>query len=295
MTTPLAQRLAAGETLVFDGAIGTMLQRSGLGPGDVAELWNVERPDVVRAVHRAYKEAGADLFTTNSFQGSSLCLVRKGLAHRTVELNLAAARLAREVAGNEVIVAGSMGPSGQLLDPLGPLTYAEARESFAQQAAALAEGGVDVLLVETMSDLGEATAAVEGAQPTGLPVVATLAFNPRGRTMMGLAADRAARELKAMGVLAVGANCGEGPEAVRAALEAMCVAVPGFPLVARPNAGLPRLLEGVTSWGLGPEELAAYVPLFLGLGARIVGSCCGSTSDYTRAIALAVRRIQGAS
>lgn len=288
MQRNIAERLASGEILIFDGAIGTMLQRAGLRSGDVAELWNVKRPEVVKEVHRAYKAAGADLFTTNSFQGSPFSLAAKGLGDRTFELNLAAARLARKVAGDEVIVAGDIGPSGQFLEPLGTLSYGEAVEAFAEQAAALAEGGVDILLVETMSDLGEAKAAVEGALRTGLPVVATMTFDRRGRTMMGISAEQAARELSAMGVVALGANCGDGPEVIRAALEQMHPVLPDLPLIARPNAGLPELVNGVPTWNLGPDDLAAYVPTYLKFGARIVGSCCGSSPEYTRAIAAAV-------
>jgi len=285
----IEERLASGEILIFDGAIGTMLQRAGLGAGEAAELWNAERPEVVKEVHRGYKAAGADLFTTNSFQGSPLSLAAKGLGDRVFELNLAAARLAREVAGEEVIVAGDIGPSGQFLEPWGTLSYEEAVEAFAEQAAALAEGGVDILLVQTMSDLGEAKAAVEGALRTSKPVVATMTFDLKGRTMMGVSAEQAARELRAMGALALGANCGDGPEVIRAALEQMHAALPDFPLIGRPNAGLPELVDGVPTWNLGPDDLAAYVPLYLELGARIVGSCCGSTPDHTGAIAAAVR------
>jgi len=289
MSRDIRDRLAEGSILIFDGAIGTMLQRAGLQSGDVAELWNVERPEVVKNVHRAYKAAGSDLFTTNSFQGSSISLGAKGLAERAFELNLAAAQLAREVAGDQVIVAGSIGPSGQFLQPWGPLSYEQAVDAFTQQAAALAEGGADVLLVETMSDLDEAKAAVGGAATTGKRVLVTLAFNVHGRTMMGVSAGQAAYELSTRGVVALGANCGDGPEVIRAALEQM-VAVPmDLPLIARPNAGVPELVNGVPTWNLTPDELAAYVPLYLQLGARIVGSCCGSTPDYTRAIAATVR------
>ena len=289
MPRNIQEGLAEGRILIFDGAIGTMLQRAGLHSGEVAELWNVERPEVVKNVHRAYKAAGSDLFTTNSFQGSPISLAAKGLRERAFELNFAAAQLAREVAGDEVIVAGSMGPSGQFLEPWGMLSYGEAVEAFAQQAAALTAGGVDVLLVETMSDLGEAKAAVEGAARTGKPVLVTLAFDVQGRTMMGVSAQRAARELSETSVLALGANCGDGPEVIRAALEQMHAVLSDFPLIARPNAGLPELVNGVPTWNLGPDELAAYVSLYLELGARMVGSCCGSTPDYTRAIAAAVR------
>jgi methionine synthase I (cobalamin-dependent) len=289
MAQGLQQRLAAGEVLIFDGAIGTMLQRAGLGSGDVAELWNVERPEVVKDVHRAYKSAGADLFTTNTFQGSSLSLAAKGLDERAFELNLAGALLAREVAGDDVIVAGDMGPTGQFLEPLGALSPGNALDAFVEQAEALAEGGVDVLLVQTMSDLVEAKAAVGAALRTGLPVLATMTFDLRGRTMMGVEAGQAAHELGELGVAALGANCGDGPEVVRAALEEMHSAVPGLPLIARPNAGLPELVDGVPVWSLRPKELAAYVPTYLGLGARMIGSCCGSGPEYTQAIAAVVR------
>jgi methionine synthase I (cobalamin-dependent) len=285
----LQQRLDAGEVLVFDGAIGTMLQRAGLGSGDVAELWNVEYPEVVKNVHRAYRAAGADVFTTNTFQGSSLALAAKGLEDRVHELNLAAARLAREAAGDEVIVAGDMGPSGQFLEPLGSLRYQDAVNAFAEQTAALAEGGVDVLLVQTMSDLGEAKACVEAALGAGLPVLVTMTFDLQGRSMMGVSAEQAASELGAMGVTALGANCGDGPEVIRAALEQMHAALPDAPLIARPNAGLPELVNGDPIWSLGPGELAAYVPTFFELGARMIGSCCGSGPEHTRAIAGAVR------
>ncbi len=289
MRRNIEERLASGEILIFDGAIGTMLQRAGLGAGEAAELWNAERPEMVKEVHRGYKAAGADLFTTNSFQGSPFSLAAKRLGDRTFELNLAAARLAREVADDEVIVAGDIGPSGQFMEPLGTLSYEEAVAGFAEQATALAEGGVDILLVQTMSDLEEARAAVEAALRTGLPVVATMTFDLRGRTMMGVSAEQAARELSGMGVVALGANCGDGPEVIRAALEQMHPALPDFPLIARPNAGLPELVDGVPTWSLGPDDLAAYVPTYLELGARILGSCCGSGPDYTRAIAAAVR------
>ncbi|MEA3346248.1 MAG: homocysteine S-methyltransferase family protein [Chloroflexota bacterium] len=288
MVQGLRERLAAGEVLIFDGAIGTMLQQAGLGSGDVAELWNIERPETVKEVHRGYKAAGADLFTTNSFQGSPISLAAKGLGDRTFELNFAAARLAREVAGDDVIVAGSMGPTGQFLEPLGTLSYEEVMRAFAQQAEALVEGGVDILLVETMSDLEEAKAAVEGALTTGKPAVSTMAFDLQGRTMMGVSAEQAARELSTTGVVALGANCGDGPEVIRAALEQMHPLLPDSPLIARPNAGLPELVDGVPTWSSGPDDLAAYVPLYLELGARIIGSCCGSTPDHTRAIAAAV-------
>jgi methionine synthase I (cobalamin-dependent) len=292
MVQGLREQLAAGHVLIFDGAIGTMLQRAGLSSGDVAELWNVERPEVVKDVHRAYKAAGADLFTTNTFQGSSLSLAAKGLGDRAYELNVAAARLAREVAGDEVIVAGDIGPSGQFLEPFGPLSMQEAVEVFAQQAAALVDGGVDVLLVETMSDLGEVKAAVEAALRTGKPVVATMTFDLQGRTMMGVSAEQAARELGAMGVAALGANCGDGPEVIRVALDQMHAALPDAPLVARPNAGLPELVDGTPTWSLRPDDLAAYVPIYLDLGARILGSCCGSGPEFTRAIAAAAQGTQ---
>jgi 5-methyltetrahydrofolate--homocysteine methyltransferase len=283
--------LAAGKLLVADGATGTMLQAKGLPAGTAPELWNVERPDVVRANYRAYLDAGSQVFLTNSFGGSRIKLERAGgLGERVVELNRAAAALAKEEAAGQAYVAGDVGPTGELLAPYGLLSYEEAVEVFAQQALALVEGGADLIWVETMTDLNEARAAVEGAhQITDLPVFCSLSFGGGGRTMMGVTPAQAVEKLWPMGLTAVGANCGEGIEPVVHALTEMRAVVPNAVLIAKPNAGVPRLEGEKTVFDMGPEEMAAHIPQLVALGAQVIGGCCGSTPEHIAAIVAGLR------
>jgi 5-methyltetrahydrofolate--homocysteine methyltransferase len=289
--TKFRERLSQPGILIADGATGTTLQRAGLPPGAAPERWNLENPDAIRALHRGYVEAGSDLILTNTFGGSRPRLAMEGLDGQVREVNLTAARLAREVAGERVMVLGDIGPTGQLMQPMGTLTYADAVAFFAEQAAALAEGGVDAILIETMSDLNEAKAAVEGVRrATDLPVLATMSFDTNGRTMMGVKPADAAKALWAMGVDAVGANCGrslgENLEAVRQMREAL----PDATLMAKPNAGLPRM-EGMQAvYDLTPEVMADYALEFAALGIKVFGGCCGSTAEHIHAAALALRK-----
>jgi len=294
MKTDLETLLAAGQPIVADGGMGTMLFAAGLERGAAPELWNVERPDAVRAVHRGYVEAGAQIILANSFGGNRLRLATHGLQARAPELNAAAARLARaeaDAAPRPVLVGGSIGPTGQLVEPLGALPFEEARAAFAEQARALAEGGVDVLWIETMSDLEEVRAAVEACREAapGVPVVVTMTFDTRGRTMMGVTPQRAVEALQDLGVAALGANCGNGPDELAAAVIKMQGADPRVPLVAKANVGLPRVEEGVTVYDATPEVMAAYAQRVRAEGATIVGACCGSTPDHIRAIAQALQ------
>ena len=307
-----------GAVLVADGATGTMLQSMGLAAGTTPELWNVERPDAVRTLHRAYLDAGSDVILTNTFGGSRIKLERAGnLGTRTEELNRAAAVLAVEMAaggwrgqgtGRRVYVAGDIGPTGELMAPYGLLSYEEAVDVFAQQAGALAAGGVDLIWIETMSDLDEARAAIEGArQVTDLPLFCSLSFGGSGRTMMGVTPAAAAQALwpryHRLGLAAIGANCGEGVDVIEPVLTQMRDALAEAdvprgagehamagppPLIAKPNAGLPRLVGGETVFDLDPAELAAHIPSFVERGARIVGACCGSSPEHIAAIAAAV-------
>jgi 5-methyltetrahydrofolate--homocysteine methyltransferase len=225
---------------------------------------------------------------TNTFGGSRIKLQRSGLGERVRELNLAGAKLARQVAGERAYVAGDIGPSGELLPPLGTLGYDEAFAAFAEQAAALVEGGVDALWVETMTDLQEAKAAVSGARSVAgdLPVFCSLSFGRKGRTMMGVSGKQAAQELWPLGIAALGANCGEGLEAVSQVLAQMKDALPqGAVLIAKPNAGLPRLIDGETVYDTPPEAFAGHIQGFIAAGARIVGSCCGSSPEFIATIA----------
>jgi 5-methyltetrahydrofolate--homocysteine methyltransferase len=285
--------LATPGPILADGAMGTMLFEAGLTSGDSPERWNVERPDAVRAVHRAYRDAGSRVLLTNTFGGSRFRLALHGLASRVAELNEAAARLAGAVAraaGGDAVVAGDIGPSGGILAPLGDLERDAAVDGFAEQAAALRAGGVDVFWIETMSALEEVEAALEGVRRAapGLPVVVTMSFDTHGHTMMGVSPERAAKELSALGAAAVGGNCGLGPAELLPAMVAMRAAVPDAVLVAKPNAGLPVLEDGKAVYRGSPAEMADYAQRLVGAGVRIVGGCCGSSPAHVIAMAAAL-------
>jgi 5-methyltetrahydrofolate--homocysteine methyltransferase len=291
--------LKQGNLLIADGATGTMLQSLGLPAGSAPELWNVEQPDAVCTLYQSYLDAGSGVILTNTFGGSRLKLERgEALGERCTELNQAAARLARETAGDGAYVAGDIGPTGELMEPYGLLSYDEALDVFGQQAQALVDGGADLLWVETMSDLNEAKAAVKAArQVTDRPVFCSLSFGASGRTMMGVAPTQAVETLWPLGLTAIGANCGEGVEVMENVLPQMQAALralagPGrYPLIAKPNAGLPRLVDGETVFDLGPDELAAYLPRFVEWGAQIIGACCGSSPAHIAALAAAVKSL----
>lgn len=283
----LSQRLSAGEILIADGAAGTMLMAAGLPLGTPPDAWNLDQPEQIVKLHRAYVEAGSDVILTNTFGATRIKLGKSKaeLAGRVREINLAAAQLARQAARPETLVAGDIGPTGELMKPFGKLTPAEALEVFSEQAAALAEGGVDAIWVETMTDLEEARAAVTAArQVTNLPVLLSLSFGRKGRTMMGISAKQAATELWSLGLAAIGANCGEGLEVVELVLKEMRTALPDAPLIAKPNAGMPRMVKGQTVYDTEPGAFAERIQVFTGLGAQIVGACCGSSPEYIAAI-----------
>jgi 5-methyltetrahydrofolate--homocysteine methyltransferase len=262
-----------------------MLMAAGLPPGAAPELWNVERPEQIIALHRAYLEAGSQIILTNTFGGSRIKLEKFGLGERTRELNLAAVDLARQASQGSAYVAGDIGPTGELMRPLGPLSYEAALQAFSEQAAALAEGGVDLIWIETMTDLNEAKAAVTAArQAADLPVFCSLSFGRKARTMMGVSARQAAQELWPLGLSAIGANCGEGLEMIPEVLRQMREVLPDAPLIVKPNAGLPRLVSGQTVYDLSAEDFARQMKEFIPLGAQVVGSCCGSSPAYIAAL-----------
>ncbi len=290
-------RMQRAGVLIADGAMGTMLQQAGLPRRVPPERWNLENPAAVRQVGQSYVEAGAQLILTNTFGGSRIRLSKDQLGERVSEINQAAARLAREAAGGRALVVGDMGPTGDLLTPVGPLDYAKAVDAFAEQAAALAEGGVAALLIETMSDLKEARAAVEGARrATSLPLLVTFSFDTHGRTMMGLKPAQAAKDIWALDVAAVGANCGRTLSETLTAIQQMRQAVPEATLMAKPNAGLPRVVgENEQVYDVTPEQMADYALKFSAERVKIFGGCCGSTPAHIRAVAAALGEAAGAS
>lgn len=292
MRESIQEALTRGGVIVCDGAMGTQLQARGLPAGVISEAWNDERPEVIRQVLREYLEAGAQILTANTFGANRLRLRNSALAGRAAELARLGVRLAREVAGNQAWVAGDVGPTGEILEPFGPLSVAEAEEAYAEQAEALSEAGADLILVETQHDLEEASCAVRAAkQHTTLPVFCTFAFNGKGRTMMGLRPELAAQRALELGADAVGTNCGDGPAAILVALREMRGAS-SLPLIAQSNAGLPQLSAGgQASWDVTAEQMAEYARQYVELGARIIGGCCGTAPSHIAAIAAALRQL----
>lgn len=283
------QTLLAGRPAIADGGYGWLLQERGLPMGECAESWNLENPDAVAALHEEYAAAGAVLLTTNTFGATEPRLAQHGLSGRAEEVNRAAAALCRTVARrHDALVAGNLGPTGELLELLGTLTPDDARALFAEQVRGLRDGGADLLLVETMSDLGEALAAVAAAREVApdLPVVATMSFDTNLRTMMGVDPATAVRELAAAGADAVGANCGRGPDDMRVIAEQLVAARPeGVLLVAQSNAGLPELDGDRFVYTVGPEAMAEHALELRSLGIDVVGACCGSSPEHLRAMA----------
>ncbi len=282
---------------IFDGGYGWLLQERGLEAGEAAELWNVDNPTAVSTLHEEYAAAGAQILTTNTFGGTRPRLEGHGLQDRVEEINGAGAKLAREVADrHDALVAGCVGPSGELLEPLGILTDAGATELFAEQIRGLVAGGADLILIETMSDIGEATAAVKAAAEVApdLPVVVTMSFDTNLHTMMGVAPAQAFTTFAALGVDAVGANCGRGPDdmvQIAAALVAARVAsnLDGVLLIAQSNAGLPHLHGDGFVYDVDPAGMAAHALELREIGLDIVGACCGSSPDHLTAMSAALK------
>lgn len=279
-----------GKVLVSDGAMGTMLQSLGLEAGRCPELWNLVHPEKVQQVHRAYLEAGAQFLTTNTFGGNRVRLSAHGLDGQLAEINRRAAELAREVAGDNAVVMASVGPTGLLMEPLGDLSEAQAFDIFSEQINALREGGADTVILETFMALEEIVTALRAAKSLGIKVIASMSFGTGERTMMGVTPEQAATTLMQEGALVVGANCSTGAQEMVPVICRMRQAV-SIPLIAQPNAGMPVLVEGKAVYTQKPEEMAHFVPEFVQAGANIVGSCCGSTPDFTRAIVEALTRL----
>jgi 5-methyltetrahydrofolate--homocysteine methyltransferase len=291
--TDLISEIRAGHVRVADGAMGTMLQSAGLDDGGAPELWNVERPEVITGIFEEYVGAGSRLITTNTFGGSRPRLAMHGLEDRVVELNEAAARLARAVADRHpgVYVLGDVGPSGDLMEPMGTLTTEDAVALFSEQISGLAAGGADAILIETMSDLAEVEAAVSAAKTTApdLPIIVTLSFDTNLRTMMGVRPADAVVAITAMGADVVGANCGRGVDEMRVIAADMAANRPdGALLIMQSNAGLPVLIDGEFAYTGSPDEMAAFAVEMRDLGIDVVGACCGSSPAHIAAISAAI-------
>ena len=297
MSSKFHDLLAERSYLVADGATGTNLFGRGLETGYPPELWNVERPDDILWLYDSFLNAGSNLILTNSFGGTSYRLKLHEAQDRVEELNHAAAVNAmtavtnhRDKTGNDAIVAGSIGPSGELFEPLGALTASTAFDEFEKQATALAEGGVDMLWVETMSATEEVDAAVNAAKTTGLPVAVTMTFDTASRTMMGITPAQFAQQALALGADVLGANCGIGPAELMHSMAGMTAtaSAANIPMVAKGNCGIPAYLKGAIHYHGTPELMASYALFARDAGISIIGGCCGTTPEHVAAMSAAL-------
>ena len=294
MSDTLRALLSTRKFLIADGAMGTNLFALGLTTGDAPELWNLDHPDRVESVHRDMIDAGADIVLTNTFGANRYRLALHGLEDRVAELNAAGVQVARaaaDAAGRPVVVAGSMGPTGEIYQPVGPLSVADGAAAFAEQARALADAGADVLWVETLSGGEELEAAAAGAGETGLPLVATMTFDTNGRTMMGVAPADAVAMARGIGgdLAAFGSNCGIGPAAlVDSVLGLAQATAPDDVIVAKGNCGIPEFHDGQIHYTGTPAVMADYARMARDAGARIIGGCCGTTPEHLKAIVAAL-------
>jgi 5-methyltetrahydrofolate--homocysteine methyltransferase len=287
--------LQRGGPLMADGAMGTMLFQAGLQYGDAPETWNVTHPDAVREIQRQYIRAGSNIVLTNTFGGTRFRLAMHNLQSRVAEFNRAGVALLRaevEASGrDDVLVAGDIGPSGEILQPLGLLSFEDAVAGFEEQARALVEAGADVIWIETMSSLDEVRAAFTGARRASadIPIITTLSFDTHGRTMMGVTPEQALQAMTELGAAAVGANCGNGTDELFTAVQRMLATGTSVPIVAKSNAGMPRLVAGKAHYDATPEEMAEYALNVRAEGASIIGACCGSSPAHIAAMAAALR------
>ncbi len=279
--------------LILDGAMGTMLQERGLKPGQSPEELNLTMPDVVASVHREYIEAGADIIITNTFGGSRFKLAHYGLEERLAEINARAVEIARGEAKDRAYVGGSIGPTGQFVEPVGEVSFDDMKAAFRDQAQALISAGVDLISLETFLDIKECRAAVIAVREVSatIPVIAMLTFDDNGRSVLGTPPEAAAITLTAAGADVVGSNCGLGVDGIYGILSRMRT-VTGLPLISQANAGLPLLVDGVTVFPGTPQEMTAYHDRLIALGVRVIGGCCGTTPAHIRAMKDALAQSQ---
>ena len=295
MSDLLSTLLASRDWLMADGATGTNLFNMGLGSGEPPELWNTDQPDNIRALYRGAVNAGSDLFLTNSFGANAARLKLHGAQSRAHELNRVAAELGREIAdaaGRPVVVAGSMGPTGEIMAPMGALTHELAVEIFHEQAEGLKAGGVNVLWVETISAAEEFRAAAEAARLAGMPWCGTMSFDTAGRTMMGITSATLADLVEKLPnpPIAFGANCGVGASDLMRTLLGFFAQGTERPIIAKGNAGIPKYHDGHIHYDGTPELMAEYAVLARDAGARIIGGCCGTMPEHLRAMKAALEQ-----
>ena len=291
-TSRFISTLEEKKVLVSDGATGTNLIQRGLPKGMPAENWVLENPEEITRLHQDFIKAGADIILTCTFGGSKIRLEQSNLSGQFKEINTKAAKLARKAAEDAgVLVAGSIGPLGHMLKPLGLLEESEAEKNYRDQAAILSDAGVDILLIETQFDLVEATAAVQGARnASDLPIICSFSFDRGTKTMMGVSPTKFAEALEGSGISMIGINCGKGLEENYACLQELSSAT-SLPIWFKPNAGLPIINQsGETEYSIFPEEMAENVHLWLKAGAEIIGGCCGTSPDHLRQISKAVKK-----
>jgi 5-methyltetrahydrofolate--homocysteine methyltransferase len=287
---PVLQRILSDAPVITDGAWGTQLQARGLGLGEFPDLWNLTHPERVAEVARAYVEAGSRVILTNTFGANRIRLRDAGAEDRASEINARGAEISRRAAGGAASVFASIGPTGKLMMN-GEVTADELAVAFSEQAGALARGGADALVVETMSDLEEAKIAVRAAHETGLPVVACMVFDSgkeKDRTMMGTTPEQAAKGLTEAGADVVGANCGQGIAGFVSICRRLRAAT-DRPIWIKANAGLPTMIDGRPKYSTTPDEFAGYVPALVQAGASFIGGCCGTAPDFIAALRRANR------
>lgn len=287
MSNPLLSLLDARGTLLADGATGTNLFAMGLEAGDAPELWNTDAPDKITALYKGAVDAGSDVFLTNSFGANASRLKLHDAGHRAFELSRVAAEIGRNVAdtaGRTVIVAGSVGPTGEIMEPVGALSHANAVEMFHETAAGLKAGGADIGWLETISAPEEYAAAAEGFALAGLDWVGTMSFDTAGRTMMGVTSTELAAQAADLPnpPLAFGANCGTGASDLLRTVLGFASTGTKTPIVAKGNAGIPKFHDGHIHYDGTPDLMADYAVLARNCGARIIGGCCGTTPDHLR-------------
>lgn len=289
----ISDKIKAGKIMVSDGAWGTFLQQKGLQPGECPELWNIKNPEAVFEIAKSYIDAGSDMVETNSFGGSIFKLKSYSLEDQVYEINKAAAEVSRKAAGIDKHVLGSIGPTGKLLIT-GEVTAEEFYNAFKIQASALAEGGADAIVIETMSDMEESLAAIRAARNTSCEVICTMTFEKSGEdtyhTMMGITPTQMAEQLVDAGVDILGANCGNGVQNMIGIAQEIRKVNKDIPVLIHANAGAPVYKDGETLFPESPEEMAAYIHELVDAGANIIGGCCGTTPEHIKKIVEIVRK-----